>query len=328
VSILLIDVDSKIPNIALGRVSTYYKSLGVPVSYKHLGLDGYPRKSSTRITVDATGFSEVFVSNIFTVNQGAFEVRGCDTVHVGGVGSVNMMATLSKDIDASEVDYTLWQDNKTSYGFITRGCNRKCSFCFVPKTEGLLRFAGGIDSIVRHKKVSFLDNNILAYEDAPYTLIELWMRGIRCEFSQGLDIRLVDDTLAELLAKLSYIGAYTFAFDHVKYIKLIERKTAILKKHISRDWGMRFFVYQNAETYSISDLLTRIDWCINNKCLPYVMRDNNCWTSEHSDFYVDIAAYCNQPSILKKMTFEEFLHKRHKKQERIRKSLLTYVTNK
>ena len=55
--------------------------------------------------------------------------------------------------------------------------------------------------------------------------------------------------------------------------------------------------------------------------LPYIMRDISCWESEHKDFYTDLAAYCNQAAMFKKLTFEEFLNKRHTKQERIKGSL-------
>ena len=57
-----------------------------------------------------------------------------------------------------------------------------------------------------------------------------------------------------------------------------------------------------------------------NKCLPYLMRHIDCWKSEFSDFYVDIAAYCNQPALFKKLSFENFLEKRHTKTQRIENS--------
>ena len=74
----------------------------------------------------------------------------------------------------------------------------------------------------------------------------------------------------------------------------------------------------------IAQLIRRVEWCRNNKCLPYVMRDINCWDSKERNFYIDYAAYCNQPSFFKKMDFETFLYKRHKNQKRINETLSIY----
>lgn len=77
----------------------------------------------------------------------------------------------------------------------------------------------------------------------------------------------------------------------------------------------------------VSDTISRIEWCKENKCLPYLMRDISCWDSNYSDFYIDIAAYCNQVHIFKTMTFDQFIYNRHTNQQRIDRSLNIY-TNK
>ena len=62
---------------------------------------------------------------------------------------------------------------------------------------------------------------------------------------------------------------------------------------------------------AIGDTINRLEWCREHKCLPYVMRDIACWDSKYSQFYIDLAAYCNQPNLFKKLSFDEFLIKRH-----------------
>ncbi len=63
----------------------------------------------------------------------------------------------------------------------------------------------------------------------------------------------------------------------------------------------------------IQDTVKRIKWCKQNKVLPYLMRDKNCWASKNKEFYNNLAAYCNQPSIFKKMDFnKDFIEKRTK----------------
>ena len=75
---------------------------------------------------------------------------------------------------------------------------------------------------------------------------------------------------------------------------------------------------------NLKETIERIEWLKNNKCLPYIMRDISCWGSKYNHFYVDIAAYCNQPNLFKKLTFEEFLNKRHTNLERINRSYNLY----
>ncbi len=306
--ILLVDVDSKIPNIALCKLSTYWKDNNANVDLIKLGFNGYPTKKKARV-VDGKEYDIVYVSNIFTVNQNLFNIINCEKVHIGGVGCKDYTVKLPNHIDKQELDYSLYPDNDKSYGFITRGCIRKCSFCFVPKAEGYLKKYNTLDQIIRHKKVSFMDNNILAYDGHKEILKDLIKRNIKCQFNQGLDLRLIDEENANLLSQLNYIGEYIFAFDNIKYKNMLEIKLKVIKKYITKDWRIKFFIYCNTKM-PISDSIKRIEWCRKNKCLPYLMRDKNCWDSVNRDFYIDLSAYTNQPGLFKNMTFTDYIYKR------------------
>lgn len=322
--VLLVGVDYKEVNIALGKISTYHKLLGDYVELRHLKLNGYPSKKY--IEVDASEFDKVYVSQLFDVNMNKWSIKGCGDVEVGGVGSTNPLKKLLTKIEHLEIDYSLF-DTDTSFGFLTRGCIRNCYFCKVPKTEGILHKYSSLDEIIRHKKVKFMDNNFLAYKGHKEILKELVKKKIRCQFNQGLDIRLVDDEDAELLSQLNYMGEYIFAFDNVKDEKLIEKGLNIVKKHISQPWKIKLYVYHNAKFTTIEESIYRIEWLRERECLPYLMRDINCWDSSDCEFLIDYSAYCNQPNIFKKMTFEQFLVKRHTKAERISKSMQVYTKN-
>lgn len=72
----------------------------------------------------------------------------------------------------------------------------------------------------------------------------------------------------------------------------------------------------------ISDTINRIKFIKQNNQLCYIMRDISCFSHEYKNFYTDIASYCNQPNIYKKMSFKQFLLKRHDNNlERIETSL-------
>lgn len=108
------------------------------------------------------------------------------------------------------------------------------------------------------------------------------------------------------------MGEYVFALDDVSYMKSFEKRLEKAKQYITKPWKMKFFVYVNADMEPL-DTVKRIEWLKKRECLPYIMRDQNVYGCEYEQFYTDIAAYCNQPGIFKKLDFETFLRKRHPK---------------
>jgi len=235
-----------------------------------------------------------------------------------------LVTKIPDEADKFDPDYSIYPDNDISYGFITRGCIRNCSFCVVPKKEGYIHKVSNVDDIVKHKKVKFLDNNILALPEHKEILLELIQKNIKCQFNQGLDIRLLDVENSILLSKLNYLGEYIFAFDNWKYKKLIEEKMRLL--FWRKPYRLKFFVYVHPDM-PLAETVKRIVWLKEKQCLPYIMRDISCWDSENSDFFVDLAAYCNHVHLFKKMDFDSFLEKRYKNKSRIEKSKRLWKEN-
>lgn len=322
--ILLVNVDSRW-NMAIRKMYNYFRK-DHDVEMIDLGFSAYPHKRTK--TIDGTGYDRIYVSNIFEQNKDRVTVINCDWVQYGGIGSKNPALQLPADIEGTDPFY--YDDEDTSYGFITRGCPRKCWFCKVPKYEGDLKFYNNIERIVKHKKVKFLDNNILAYEKHREVFQWLIDRDIRCEFNQGLDFRLVDDENMELLSKLNYMGDYIFAFDDPKYQKVLDKKLLIMKKWIPQPWKLKFYIYYHP-SMSLTELNDRVEWCRKHECKPYIMRDKDCWDCESKikEFLIDFTAYCNQPAFFKKQTFAEYLIKtrynyKDVESDRIKNSLEIY----
>lgn len=302
--ILLINVDSRW-NMAIRKMFNYYKD-NHDVNMIDLGFSGYPHKRKE--VIDASTYDKVFVSNIFDVNSDRVEIINCNDVTFGGIGSRNPALQLPCEIEKTDPYY--FPDEDTSYGFITRGCIRNCWFCKVPKYEGKLKEYNSIEKIVQHKKFISLDNNIFAYDKCCDVFRWLIDHDIRCDFNQGLDFRLVNDENMSLLSQLKYLkNEYIFAFDDPKYQKLLDEKIIIMKKYIPKDWKIKFYIYIHP-SMSLNLLIKRVEWCRKHKCLPYVMRDSECWNSKKKNFYIDYTAYCNQPSFFKNMSFQEFLEKK------------------
>ena len=118
----LIDVDGKMPNLALMKLSAWHKERGDDVDLT--------------MPVLAAGYDKVYMSKVFTWSD-----MPClpDNAEVGGTGC-DLHKTLPDEIEHLCPDYLLYKMDY-SMGFLTRGCIRKCEFCFVPEKEGNIRYA-------------------------------------------------------------------------------------------------------------------------------------------------------------------------------------------
>jgi hypothetical protein len=197
-NILLIAVDSIIPNLALMKISAWYKSNGDEVEIQQTGLI-----SSRLLVPDLVYISCIFKKNKETAIAISKQFPH-SVVHLGGSG-VDLHSELSPEMEHIMPDYAGFNCDH-SMGFATRGCIRHCDFCIVPTKEGKIRKNADIYEFWnnKHKKIVFCDNNILALPDH-FNLIadQLMTENLKCDFNQGLDIRLMTDDIAETLSNLS-----------------------------------------------------------------------------------------------------------------------------
>jgi hypothetical protein len=307
-NVLLVDADSTIPNLALMKLSAYHKARGDNVELVHANIPYYPNRKKVPFIVKPA--DKTYCSVIFDGNK---DYIVGENIIFGGTGA-DLTTKLPDNIESLCPDYSIYPENNISYGFITRGCIRNCAFCKVPQKEGHIRKVSNVDDIVKHKQVMFLDNNILALPEHKQVLKELVDKKIKCQFNQGLDIRLLDVENSELLSKMNYLGEYIFAFDNWHYKNIVEQKISLLSW--KKPYQLKFFVYIHPDM-PLSETVKRVIWLKENQCLPYIMRDISCWKNENSDFFIDLAAYCNQVHLFKKLSFIDFLGIRHKNRDRI-----------
>ena len=142
--ILLVNVDSNW-NMAIRKIYQYCLGKEYEVDMIDIGFHGYPHKKKK--IIDAKGYDQVFVSNIFEINKNNVIIKNCDHVRYGGIGSRNELSKLPERIEKTKPFY--FPDENISYGFITRGCIRNCWFCKVPKCEGKLKEYNKVQDIVR-----------------------------------------------------------------------------------------------------------------------------------------------------------------------------------
>jgi len=198
--VLLIDLDqTRYPNLALMKLSAWHKARGNKVWF-NFTLQDY----------DAYYASCVFTWNTAILSKFPY---GNIKMQLGGSG-FNLWGTLPDEIEHIMPDYGLY-NYPYAMGFTSRGCIKYCPWCIVPEKEGSIKEWAEIGEFLSpdSKGIVLYDNNLLAAPNALRVLKRLVEIRLPVDFNQGLDITLVNDEIASLLAKLRYIKQLRFAFD-------------------------------------------------------------------------------------------------------------------
>lgn len=198
--VLLLQIDGKIPNLALMRLSAHHKAQGDSVEFRrghsrHL-YDGHP--------------DHVYASTLFESSRDAVDTlrRDYPQATIGGTG-VDIAGTLEDiGITTQALDYSLYPGFGQSIGFTQRGCRLRCSFCVVPRKEGVVRQERTIAEIWRGdpwpRELLLLDNDFFGQPDWRMRVAELRAGKFKVSFNQGINARFLTDETAEAIASLDY----------------------------------------------------------------------------------------------------------------------------
>lgn len=194
-SIVLAQVDGRLPNLALMKLGSHFKSRGKTVELA---------RGETKATgVEAVYASAVFFTPASRRRMERLRQRYGDALVVGGSG-VDLTRRLPREIESLPADYQLYPElGDRAMGFLTRGCPSRCRFCIVPHKEGNVRRVSDLDTLLQGRsKLILLDDNILAHPDAGAMLEEMVRRDLQVNFNQTLDIRRVDEPVADILSRV------------------------------------------------------------------------------------------------------------------------------
>ena len=192
----LIDVDGhNFPNLALMRISAYHKQQGDIVEWW---------------TTDFEYYDKVYMSKIFSdqYSPDVQEPINCGEVIKGGTGyNISLDSdgkehfdkanhkNLPPEIEKMFPDYSIYPQFDFAVSMTSRGCPRGCSFCHVASKEGRcsVKVADVSDFWNGQKEIRILDPNITACRDKRDLMRQYIETGALLDFTQGLDIRLLND---------------------------------------------------------------------------------------------------------------------------------------
>lgn len=273
----LIDVDNWkhlekcFPNLPLMKISSYCKGKGYSVEWYN----------------EQCRYDVVFLSKVFSFTKDYDKKINSKKIIRGGTGYAIFVKdgkewldndknnNLTDKIEHVYPDYDLYGIKDVAYGFMSRGCPRGCSFCHVGEKEGKKSYkvADLSEFWKGQKNIKILDPNILACPDWKELLQQLIDSNSWVDFTQGIDIRLMNAEKYEMMTKMK-IKHIHFAWDRYEDGEIIKHKMKMFKKYTN--WArnkITVYILVNYDT-TIEQDIERVNFCRKIGFNPYVMRYN------------------------------------------------------
>lgn len=301
----LLAPDSKYPNYAIMKISTYHKRKGDDVGwYIH--------------ELDFTDTDILYISKIFTFTKDVelLPMNDCKIIR-GGTG-YDIHSKLPQEIEEiTELDYDLYPNCDFSILFTTRGCVRNCQFCVVREKEGLIHNVPLCSLNPHGKYIKVQDNNFFANPTWRENLQALKELGQPLDFNSGIDLRLLTIEQCEALASCKIHNIHC-ALDDYKDKDIILPKLKLLTQYI-KPYKITCYVLVGFKQKEIvwEDIeRVRLIWELGVYPFVMVYQNFNDPNWKRSKQAMHFARWCNNRFIFKSCTWEEYESSRKKtKQE-------------
>lgn len=284
----LLDIDGhNFPNLALMKISAYHKAIGDSVEWvNHFNY-----------------YDCVYQSKVFTFTPDNEFVINANEIIKGGTG-YDIKINLPLEIEHTHPDYSLYPKYKEAYGFLTRGCPNKCSWCVVPSKEGSIRPENDIKEILQDRKSAILmDNNVLASDWGIKQIEKIIKLKVKVDFNQGLDARLIDRPMAKLLSKVKWLNTLRMACDVDSMLPVILKATRYLREYDCKP--SNYFIYLLVKDIKSAHKRAKLlkHWGLDPFAQPYRDFVNNTPPAKELQQF---ARWVNHKAIFKSVKWEYY----------------------
>lgn len=286
-SVCLVDVDSKIANLALMRASTWHKQRGDNVKLGYAPLFDHP--------------DLCYASKIFDYTPEPQFMPDCETMKGGSGYDLNAKMPF-EDYDRIMPDYSIYPNFDYAIGRFTRGCPNRCPWCVVPKMDGneVRHVADLADFWDGQKIVRLLDDNIMADADEFCRDCEqLHDAGVHVIW-EALDIRRVDNRTAQALASVKTAKSIHFAWDGHSQDEAIAHGIYVLKRNGIKPYRLMFYVlvgFNTSPEYDMHRIMTLHELGANPFVMPF---------DKSQPYQKHLARWCNNKAVFKTTTFADY----------------------
>lgn len=292
----IVQVDGKLPNLALMQITGYHESLGDTVEWYSGGLFN-------------DQYDKVYASKIFSFSE---LPPLPENVILGGTG-IDFKNNLPIEIQNQPPSYSLYPECNYHLGFSMKGCRFNCKFCCVPSKEGRPKNNSAIDSILLNpnggNRLMLLDNDFFGGPNWKENLLRIIELKLRVCFVQGLNIRIITPEQADLLRQCNFQNSkfhekyLTFAWDRYNDGKLIMKGIKICNDAGIKSSQMQFFIligYDSTPEQDYSRVMTLRDLGAMPFVMPYKKDD---------PYQKAFARWVNKRAVFKSCSWEEYKYK-------------------